>query len=131
MVWYICTYQESLEYWKSLPLVEKTMRATSASQRTEISCAFFSNPDLLFENVTCLLILFSILFNCTLPLPISLSHYMIYYSSTNLLSLSFTFIYHHKLVLINTPHTHIYMDVHLSLSFYSLNPLSLSLSLSI
>ena len=66
-------YQGSLEYSKSLPLVEKTMRATSASQSTEISCAFFSKPDLLLEKVTCLLILFSILFNCTLPLPISLT----------------------------------------------------------
>lgn len=46
------------------------MRATSASQSTEISWAFLSKPDLLLENVTCLLILFSILFNCTLPLPI-------------------------------------------------------------
>ena len=66
----IYTYHGSLEYSKSLPLVEKTMRATSASQSTEISCAFLSKPDLLFENVTCLLILFSILFNSTLPLPI-------------------------------------------------------------
>jgi len=73
------TYQGSLEYSKSLPLVEKIMRATSASQSTEISCAFFNKPDLLFEKVTCLLILFSILFNCTLPLPIfgwiTITHY--------------------------------------------------------
>jgi len=48
------------------------MRATSASQSTEISRAFFSKPDLLFEKETCLLILFSILFNSTLPLPINL-----------------------------------------------------------
>ncbi|CAA6657337.1 unnamed protein product [Spirodela intermedia] len=46
------------------------IRATSASQRTEISCAFFSSPDRRFEKVTCRLILFSILFSCTLPLPI-------------------------------------------------------------
>ncbi|CAL1379107.1 unnamed protein product [Linum trigynum] len=63
-------YQESVEYSKSFPLVEKTIRATSASHRTEISCAFFSRPDRRFENVTCLLILFSILCSCTLPLPI-------------------------------------------------------------
>lgn len=31
------TYQESVEYSKSFPFVEKTIRATSASQRTEIS----------------------------------------------------------------------------------------------
>ena len=30
-------YQESVEYLKSLPLEEKITRATSASQRTEIS----------------------------------------------------------------------------------------------
>lgn len=46
------------------------MSATSASHKTEISCAFFNKPDLRLEKVTCLLILFSILFNCTLPLPI-------------------------------------------------------------
>lgn len=62
-------YHESVEYSKSLPLVEKTINATSASQSTEISCAFFNNPDLRFENVTCLLILFSILLSWTLPLP--------------------------------------------------------------
>ena len=49
----------------------KTRKATSASQSTEISRAFLSKPDLLFENETCLLILFSILFNSTLPLPIN------------------------------------------------------------
>lgn len=63
-------YLEWVEYSNNFPLEEKTMRATWASQRTEISCAFFSNPVLRFENVTCLLILFSIRFNCTLPLPI-------------------------------------------------------------
>ncbi|CAA6662934.1 unnamed protein product [Spirodela intermedia] len=46
------------------------MRATSASHRTEISCAFFSSPDLRFEKVTCRLMLFSILLSCTFPLPI-------------------------------------------------------------
>ncbi|MQM06021.1 hypothetical protein Taro_038838 [Colocasia esculenta] len=46
------------------------MSATSASQRTEISCAFFSSPDRRLEKVTCRLILFSILFSCTFPLPI-------------------------------------------------------------
>jgi len=75
------TYHGSLEYSKSLPLVEKTMRATSASQSTEISWAFLSKPDLLFENVTCLLILFSILFNCTLPLPILYHHTNTYFQN--------------------------------------------------
>ncbi|RWW56475.1 hypothetical protein BHE74_00036827 [Ensete ventricosum] len=48
------------------------MRATSASQRTEISWAFFSSPDRRLEKVTWRLILFSIRFSCTLPLPISI-----------------------------------------------------------
>lgn len=65
-----CTYQESVAYSKSFPFVEKTIKATSASQSTEISWAFFNKPDLLFEKVTCLLILFSILFSWILPLPI-------------------------------------------------------------
>lgn len=68
-------YLESVEYSKSLPFVEKTIKATSASQSTEISCAFLSSPDLLFEKVTCLLILFSILFSWTLPLPITLINF--------------------------------------------------------
>lgn len=46
------------------------MSATSASQRTESSQAFFKSPFLRFAKVTCLLILFSILFSSTLPLPI-------------------------------------------------------------
>ena len=48
------------------------MRATSASHRTESSYAFFNRPFLRLANVTCLLILFSILFSSTLPLPILL-----------------------------------------------------------
>lgn len=62
-------YLESVEYSNSFPLWEKTIKATSASQRTEISWAFLSNPVLLLEKVTCLLILFSMRFNCTFPLP--------------------------------------------------------------
>lgn len=65
------TYDESVANSNSFPLVEKTMRATSASHRTEISCAFFNKPDLRLEKVTCRLILFSIRFNCTLPLPMA------------------------------------------------------------
>jgi len=45
---------------KSFPLVENTIKATSASHSTEISWAFLSNPVRRFENVTCRLILFSI-----------------------------------------------------------------------
>lgn len=56
---------------QSLPPVEKIMRETSASQRTESSQAFLSKPLFLLEKVTCLVILFSILFTSTLPLPIS------------------------------------------------------------
>ena len=63
-------YLELLQNSYCFPLLEKMMRATSASHRTESSYAFFKRPFLLFANVTCLLILFSILFNSTLPLPI-------------------------------------------------------------
>lgn len=42
-----------LEYLKSLPVAEKTIRAISASQRVESSWAFLKSPLLLFENVTC------------------------------------------------------------------------------
>jgi hypothetical protein len=59
-----------LLYWKSLPRLEKMISATSASHSTQSSKAFFNNPLLLFENVTCLLILFSILSKTILPLPI-------------------------------------------------------------
>lgn len=46
------------------------IRATSASQRTESSKAFLRSPLLLFENVTCLLVAFSILFIWVFPLTI-------------------------------------------------------------
>lgn len=59
-----------LENWYVLPEGERITRATSASQRTESSKAFFRSPFRRFENVTCLFMLFSILFSCTLPLPI-------------------------------------------------------------
>ena len=63
-------YQESVEYSKSFPLWEKIITATSASHNTEISWAFFKKPALRLEKVTWRLILFSILFSWTLPLPI-------------------------------------------------------------
>jgi hypothetical protein len=46
------------------------MSATSASQSTEISCAFLSSPERRLEKVTWRLILFSIRFSCTFPRPI-------------------------------------------------------------
>lgn len=61
----------ALENSKSFPVLEKIMRATSASQRTDSSCAFFSNPTRRFEKVTCLLVAFSILLISIFPLPIS------------------------------------------------------------
>ena len=45
--------------------------ATSASQRTDNSLAFFINPFRRFENVTCRLLIFSIFLISTLPLPMS------------------------------------------------------------
>jgi len=59
-----------LENSKSLPVFEKTITATSASQRMASSWAFLSNPALLFENVTCLLFVFSIFLISIFPLPI-------------------------------------------------------------
>jgi hypothetical protein len=54
------------------PWLLKMMSATSASHKTDNSYAFFNSPLRLFANVTCRLILFSILFNSTLPLSIFL-----------------------------------------------------------
>ena len=68
-------YLEVLQNSQSLPRLEKIIRATSASQRTESSQAFLRSPFLRFANVTCLFILFSILFSSTLPLPISSNNY--------------------------------------------------------
>eukprot|EP00250_Pteridium_aquilinum_P034880 c8259_g1_i1 orf=1-252(-) len=50
-----------LANWKSFPLPEKTMTPTSASHNTDKSCAFFNSPPWRFENVTCLVVTFSIL----------------------------------------------------------------------
>ena len=49
------------------------MTPTSASQRIASSFAFFNNPFLRFENVTCLLVELSILLITIFPLPIPLS----------------------------------------------------------
>lgn len=70
LVSWLCIYLELLQNSYSFPLLEKMIRATSASHRTESSYAFFSSPFLRLAKVTCLLILFSILFSSTLPLPI-------------------------------------------------------------
>jgi hypothetical protein len=53
----------------SLPLSEKTSSATSASQSTASSRAFFASPRRRFENVTCRLTLFSIRHTSTFPRP--------------------------------------------------------------
>ena len=65
------SYQE-LENSQSFPLGEKTISPNSTSQSTESSKAFFSNPFLRLENVTCLLVAFSILFIRVFPLTILL-----------------------------------------------------------
>lgn len=59
-----------LENSWSLPVLEKTTRPTSASQRMESSLAFFSSPPRRFEKVTCLFVELSILLITIFPLPI-------------------------------------------------------------
>uniref|UniRef100_A0A2P2K013 Uncharacterized protein n=2 Tax=Rhizophora mucronata TaxID=61149 RepID=A0A2P2K013_RHIMU len=62
-----------LEYSKSLPVAEKIMRATSASQRTESSAAFLKSPRLLLEKVTCLAVMLSIFLILIFSLAIAAS----------------------------------------------------------
>jgi len=59
-----------LENSKSLPVLEKTMTATSESHRMESSCAFLNKPVLRLEKVTCLLLALSILLISIFPRPI-------------------------------------------------------------
>ena len=53
------------------PVLEKTMRPTSASQRMASSLAFLNSPLRRFEKVTCRLVALSILLISIFPLPIS------------------------------------------------------------
>lgn len=62
-----------LEYSNSLPVAEKMIRATSASQRTESSSAFLKSPRLLLEKVTCLAVTLSIFLILIFSLAILLS----------------------------------------------------------
>ena len=78
-----------LANWKSFPLLEKMMSPTSASHRTERSCAFFIKPPLRFENVTCLVVAFSILLILIFRRTISLS--VFWNSSSFCFFLSVTF----------------------------------------
>ncbi|RRT75957.1 hypothetical protein B296_00009456 [Ensete ventricosum] len=64
---------EELENSQSLPRLEKTMRATSASHRTDSSYAFLRRPLRRLEKVTCRLAAFSISLTSVFPLTISLS----------------------------------------------------------
>jgi len=59
-----------LENSKSLPVLEKTMTATSESQRMASSCAFLNKPVLRLEKVTCLLLALSIRLISIFPRPI-------------------------------------------------------------
>ncbi len=68
--WWWCSYLPELANSKSFPVLEKTISATSASHSTASSCAFFNKPPRLLENVTCLLVAFSIFFISIFPLPI-------------------------------------------------------------
>jgi len=62
---------ESEQYWESFPVLEKMMRPIWASDSIDNSRVFFNNPVLLFENVTCLVVLFSIFLISILARPIS------------------------------------------------------------
>ena len=64
-----CTYLPCAAKSWSLPLSEKMSSATSASQSTASSRAFFASPRRRFEKVTCRLTLFSIRRTSTLPRP--------------------------------------------------------------
>ena len=59
-----------LEYSYILPLAEKTMTPTCASQRMASSFAFLSSPIRLLEKVTWRLVVFSIFLSSTFPRPI-------------------------------------------------------------
>lgn len=71
-----CTYLE-LENWKSLPVEEKTISATSASQRIDSSSAFLNNPFLLLEKVTCLAAVLSILLSLSFSLAMVTVHLLL------------------------------------------------------
>lgn len=60
-----------LENSKSLPVFEKIITPTWASHKIASSEAFLSSPTRRLENVTCLLLAFSIFFISILPRPIS------------------------------------------------------------
>lgn len=67
--WKFATYLV-LENSKSFPVFEKIITATWASQRIASSEAFLRSPARRLENVTCLLLAFSIFFISILPRPI-------------------------------------------------------------
>jgi hypothetical protein len=66
-----------LENWKSLPVEEKTISATSASQRIDNSSAFLNNPFLLLEKVTCLAAVLSILLSLSFSLAMATVHFLL------------------------------------------------------
>lgn len=107
MIDYTYTYLE-LANSKSLSLVEKMIRATSASQRTESSKAFFSSPFRRLEKVTCLLVAFSILLICVFPRTIftSLLYTFIYTKTQHFLIKSSTSQMPKTIIKKNTSHTH-------------------------
>lgn len=65
-----CVYLGPLQNSYSLPRLEKTMSATSASQSTESSYAFLRRPLRRLQKVTCLLVVFSMRLISVLPLPL-------------------------------------------------------------
>jgi hypothetical protein len=70
---FLAAYLPELANSNSFPVLEKMMSATSASHSTASSCAFFNRPPRRLENVTCLLVGFSILLISIFPRPISSS----------------------------------------------------------
>jgi hypothetical protein len=60
-----------------LPVEEKTISATSASQRIDNSSAFLNNPFLLLEKVTCLAAVLSILLSLSFSLAMATVHFLL------------------------------------------------------
>lgn len=66
----------SVHHCHIFPVLEKMMIPICASQSTESSFVFFMRPPLLLEKVTCLVVVFSILFISIFPRPISHKPYL-------------------------------------------------------
>lgn len=63
--------KDSVHHCHIFPVLEKMMIPICASQSTESSFVFLMRPPLLLEKVTCLVVVFSILFISIFPRPMS------------------------------------------------------------